>query len=56
MKLNSPKLVTWWISVVLGALAILAALNVVPAIAPFAVWLAVVGLALLAVATVFKGL
>jgi hypothetical protein len=56
MKLNAPKIVTWWISVVLGILAILAAFNVVPVIAPFGIWFAVVGLALLALATVVKGL
>lgn len=56
MKFSAPKVVTWWISVVLGILALLAAFNVVPAISPFGIWMAIVGLALLAVATITKGL
>ncbi len=56
MKFSAPKVVTWWISVVLGILALLAAFNVVPAITAFGIWFAIVGLALLAVATVTKGL
>jgi hypothetical protein len=56
MKLNSPKVVSWWIAVVLGLLAIVGTTNVVPVIAPFAIWFAIVGLAFLALATVVKGL
>jgi hypothetical protein len=56
MKLNAPKVVTWWIGVILGVLALLGALNVVPALGSFAIWMAIVGLALLAVASLVKGL
>ncbi|GAP21411.1 hypothetical protein [Leptolinea tardivitalis] len=56
MKFSAPKVVTWWISVILGILALLGAFNVVPAISAFAIWLAIVGLALLAIATITKGL
>jgi len=56
MKFSAPKVVTWWIAVILGVLALLGAFNVVPAIGAFAIWMALVGLALLAVATVTKGL
>ncbi len=56
MKLNAPKVVTWWISVILGVLALIGALNVIPALGGFAIWMAIVGLALLALGNVLKGL
>jgi hypothetical protein len=56
MKLNAPKVISWWIAVVLGLLAILGTTNVVPVAQPFAIWFAIVGLAYLALATVVKGL
>lgn len=56
MKLSAPKLVTWWISVILGVLALIGVLNVVPALGGFAIWMALVGLALLALGSALKGL
>ncbi len=56
MVLNQPKVVTWWVAVILGVLGILANLITIPVLSSIAFWLVVIGLALLAVATVIKGL
>lgn len=56
MKLTPPKQITFWISVALAVLALLAesgTLTIVP-IAPF--WLLFIGFALLAVSLLVKGL
>ncbi|MCC6147703.1 MAG: hypothetical protein IT308_09070 [Anaerolineaceae bacterium] len=56
MKLNAPKQVTWWIALILGALGLIASLVTVPVLSGLALWLLVIGWALLLVATVTKGL
>jgi hypothetical protein len=56
MKLTPPKVVTWWIALILGALALLGHLNVIAALAKYDFWLAIVGLALLLVASFVKDL
>lgn len=56
MKLSQPKVITWWIAVILGVVGILAQLEVIPGLAGIAFWLVLVGLALLVLATVIKGL
>jgi len=56
MKLNSPKVVTWCIAVILGVLGILANFVAIPVLSGIAFWLVVAGFALLAVATLVKGL
>lgn len=56
MKLSSPKVITWWIAVILGALGILASLGTIPALAGVAFWLVVAGLVLLVLGTLLKGL
>lgn len=56
MTLNQPKVVTWWIAVILGVLGVLANLVTIPVLSDIAFWLVVIGLALLAVATFIKGL
>jgi hypothetical protein len=55
VKLTRPKNITWWIAVILGILALLGALAV-SSLAPFAIWFALIGLALLAIACLVKGL
>jgi hypothetical protein len=54
MKLTPPKQITFWISVILGVLGLLG--FVIPFLAPFAFWLVFIGLALLVVALLVKGL
>jgi hypothetical protein len=56
MKLNPPKVITWWIAVILGVLALLGYLKTIAPLTPYAFWLAIAGLALLAVANLVKGL
>lgn len=56
MKLSAPTQIVWWIAVIVGVLGLLGQLGVVAALAGFAFWLVFIGLALLAVATMVKGL
>ncbi len=56
MKLSPPKVITWWIAVIVGAIGLLGQLLSIPVIAPFAFWLVVIGFVLLALATAIQGL
>jgi len=51
MKPSAPKVITWWIAVILGAVGILASLGTIPVLSGFAFWLLAIGFVLLAVAT-----
>ncbi len=55
MKLTPPTMIVFWICVALGVLGLLGAIGVA-FLAPYAFWLAFVGLALLVVALLVKGL
>jgi uncharacterized membrane protein len=56
MKLSAPKVITWWVAVILGVLALLGHFNTIAALSPYAFWLAMAGLILLVVATLVKNL
>lgn len=56
MKLTPPKQITWWIAVILGALGFLGTLVTIPFVSGAAFWFVLVGLVLLALATLIKGL
>ena len=57
MKLNAPKMITWVISLVLGALGFIALLGVnIPFVAMYACWIILVGLVLLLLGNMLKGL
>ena len=56
MKLTPPKQITFWVAVILGLLGLLGFIGVVAAATPYAFWLAFIGLALLAIALLVKGL
>ena len=56
MKLTPPKVITWWIALILGVLALLGFLGTIAALSPYAFWLAIVGLALMLLACLVKGL
>jgi hypothetical protein len=56
MKLTPPKVVTWWISLILGVLALLGYLKVIAALTQYDFWLALIGLALMLVACLVKNL
>lgn len=56
MRLSAPKVTTWWIAVVLGALGILANLGTIAALSGYAFWLVVAGFILLVLATLLNNL
>ncbi len=56
MKLTPPKVVTFWVAVVLAALGLLGHLGVLAFAAPYAFWLAFFAAALMLVAVFVKGL
>jgi hypothetical protein len=56
MKLTRPKVITWWIALILGVLGLIGHLGVIAALSPYAFWLIAVGLALLLLATLIKDL
>lgn len=56
MKLSAPKVITWWIAVVLGVIGLLGSLGVVTALGGNSFWLVTAGWALLVVATRIKDL
>jgi hypothetical protein len=58
MKVTPPKSIVWWISFILGALALLTVLHVIslPGLAPYTFWMAIIGLGLMLIATRVKGL
>jgi hypothetical protein len=56
MKLSKPKVVTWWIAVIVGILGILGALLPIPFVSEYAIWFIAFGFVLLTLATYFKNL
>jgi hypothetical protein len=56
MKLSAPKNITWWIAVVVGVLGFIGNFVAIPVIGSLSFWLLFIGFALLAVATIIKGL
>jgi 4-hydroxybenzoate polyprenyltransferase len=56
MKPSAPKIITWWIALILGALGLLGYLGTIAALSPYAFWLALVGLVLMLIATLVKNL
>ncbi len=56
MKLTEPKVITFWISVALAALGVLASQGAIPGLSAYAFWLVVAGFVLLAIANLMKDL
>ena len=56
MKLSKPKVVSWWIAVIVGVLGILGKLITIPFVSANAFWFVAFGFVLLALATFFKDL
>jgi hypothetical protein len=56
MKLTPPTQLVFWICVALGVLGLLGGIGLLAFLAPFAFWLEFVGLALLIIALLVKGL
>lgn len=56
MKLTPPTTLVFWISVVLGVLGFLGAIASIPLLTAYAFWFVFVGLALLVIALLVKGM
>lgn len=58
MKLNAPKVVTWWIAVIIGVVGIVLKLGIVTigALSASSFWLVAIAFVLLALASALKGL
>ena len=56
MKLTPPKVITFWIGVVLGILGLLSYMGVFSALPIEAFWLAFLGFAVLALGLLVKGM
>jgi 4-hydroxybenzoate polyprenyltransferase len=56
MRLSPPKVITWWIALILGVLGLFGSLGVIGGLSQYAFWLVAAGLALLLVATLIKNL
>jgi Na+-translocating ferredoxin:NAD+ oxidoreductase RnfD subunit len=56
MRLSAPKVVTWWIAVILGILALLGSQGIIGGLSQYAFLLAMAGLVLLVLAKLFKDL
>jgi len=55
MRLTPPKKITFWISVILAALGVLASMGAIPGLSGFAFWLVVIGFVLLVLGLLIKG-
>jgi hypothetical protein len=56
MKPSAPKVITWWIALILGVLGLLGYLGNVAALSQYSFWLVMAGLVLMLVATLVKDL
>jgi threonine/homoserine/homoserine lactone efflux protein len=56
LKLTEPKVVTFWIAVVLVVLGVLASEGIISGLATYAFWLVVAGFVLLALGNLVKDL
>ncbi len=55
MRLTPPKNITFWISVILAALGVIATFVTIPVLSGFAFWLVVIGFVLLVLGLLIKG-
>lgn len=56
MKLSEPKVVTFWIAVILALLGVLASQGMIPGLAAYAFGLVIAGFILLALGNLMKSL
>lgn len=56
MKLTPPKMLTFWIAVILGVLGFIGTLVTIPLISAYAFWFLFAGFVLLVLALMVKGL
>jgi len=55
-RLNAPKLITFWIAVLLALIGVIAQVAPIASLAGYALWLVVAGFLLLALGNLFEGL
>lgn len=56
MKLTPPKVITFWIAVILAILAFLGTITTIPFVSAYAFWVLLVGFVLLVLGLLVKGL
>jgi hypothetical protein len=56
LRLNPPKVVTFWIAVLLALIGVIAELAPIASLAGYALWLVVAGFVLLALGNLLEGL
>ena len=56
MQLSPPKQVTFWVSVVIALIAVVASFVAIPFLSPYAFWIAILAFVLLALANLLEGL
>ena len=56
LKLSAPKVVTFWIAVILAVLGVLASQGILSGLSSYAFWLVVAGFVLLALGNLMKNL
>ena len=56
MKLSAPKVITWWVALILAVLGILATFVTIPVLSGFAFWMVAIAAVLLLLATALEGL
>jgi hypothetical protein len=56
MKLSAPKVITWWIAIILGALGLLSHEGILSTLDAYSFWLVIAGLIVLALGTLLKNL
>jgi hypothetical protein len=56
MKLQKPKVITFWVAVILVVLGVIAQLATIPVLSGIAFWLVVVGFIILALGNLLTGL
>lgn len=56
MRLNPPKVVTFWIAVLLAAIGVIAVVAPIASLVGYSLWLVVAGFVLLALGNLLEGL
>jgi hypothetical protein len=56
MKLSAPQVITFWIAVILAIVGVLAYLGTISGLSTYAFWLVVVGIIVLALGNLVKGM
>jgi hypothetical protein len=55
MALSEPKVITFWIAVALTLFGLIAYVVPIASVAPFAIWIVVIGFVVLALGNLIKG-